>query len=137
MNPMHEKLRHVTRRHFLRESTAGIGGLALAMMLRRDGALGGGNAWGAPAGENPLAPRAPHYPARAKNVIYLHMAGSPPQQELFDHKPMLQELNGKPCPDEYLKGERFAFIKGHPELLGSPYRFSKHGESGQVMSELL
>ena len=60
-------------------------------------------------------PRPPHFAAKAKRVIYLHMAGAPPQLDLFDYKPKLVELNMQPCPDELLKGQRFAFIKGHPE----------------------
>jgi hypothetical protein len=74
---------------------------------------------------------------RAKRVIYLHMSGSPPQHDLFDYKPLLAELNGKPCPDSFLKGERFAFIKGHPKVLASPYQFKQHGQSGMWVSELL
>jgi hypothetical protein len=90
-----------------------------------------------PAGDNPLSPRQPHFPAKAKRIIYLEMAGAPPQQELFDYKPRLVELNMQPCPDELLKNQRFAFIKGHPKLLGSPYKFQQHGQSGQWVSDLL
>ena len=62
--------------------------------------------------------------APAKSVIYLHMAGSPPQQDLFDYKPRLNELDGQPCPDELFGKERFAFIKGVPKLLGTMYDFA-------------
>ena len=79
---------------------------------------------------------APARRATARSVIYLHMSGSPPQQELFDDKPKLREFHLKPCPDSLLKGERFAFIKGHPTLLGSPYSFAPCGQSGQRISEL-
>jgi hypothetical protein len=65
------------------------------------------------------------------------MAGAPSQVDLFDSKPMLQELDGKPIPDSFVKGERFAFIKGTPKLLGSPYRFTKSGQCGSEFSELL
>jgi hypothetical protein len=88
------------------------------------------------AAENPLAPRRPHFPARAKRIIYLEMAGAPPQQELFDYKPTLVKMNMQPCPDELLKNQRFAFIKGHPKLLGCPYKFQQHGQSGQWVSDL-
>ena len=74
---------------------------------------------------------------KAKAVIYLHMSGAPPQHDLFDYKPKLDELNGKPCPEEFIKGERFAFIKGAPKLLGTPYKFEQHGQSGAWISELL
>jgi hypothetical protein len=65
------------------------------------------------------------------------MSGAPPQQELFDFKPKLKELHMKPCPDDFLKNARFAFIKGHPNLLGPSYKFAQHGQSGAWMSELL
>ena len=65
------------------------------------------------------------------------MAGSPPQLDLFDYKPKLDELDGQPCPDELLEKERFAFIKGHPKMLGSPYHFAQYGEDGAWISELL
>ena len=67
-----------------------------------------------------MAPRPPHFPAKAKRVIYLHMSGGPPQQDLFDYKPTLVKHNMQPCPDELLKNQRFAFIKGHPKMLGTP-----------------
>lgn len=126
---------NLTRRHFLGRSTAGIGAAALGQLLAKDGWADQKNR--DVGSTQPLAPKQPPLPAKAKSVIYLHMAGSPPQQELFDYKPKLQEYNDKDCPDEYLQGERFAFIKGHPQLLGTPYKFSRHGESGQEISELL
>ena len=75
--------------------------------------------------------------AKAKAVIYLHMSGSPPQQDLFDFKPKLLEYHLKPCPEELIKGERFAFIKGRPVLLGSPHKLTQHGKNGTWISELL
>ena len=65
------------------------------------------------------------------------MSGSPPQHDLFDYKPKLIEINGQPCPDSFLKGERFAFIKGHPKCLGTPHKFAQHGQSGTWISDLL
>jgi hypothetical protein len=123
-----------TRRHFLRDGVTGLGALALASLLERDGRAGP-PAVTEPA--DPLAVRPPHFAPKAKNVIYLHMSGAPPQQELFDHKPKLVELHMQPCPDELLKNQRFAFIKGHPKLLGCPYKFGQHGKSGAWVSELL
>jgi hypothetical protein len=76
-------------------------------------------------------------PARAKAVIYLHMSGAPPSLDLFDYKPKLAELHMKPCPEELLKGQRFAFIKGVPKLLGSPYKFSQHGQNGAWFGETI
>jgi Protein of unknown function (DUF1501) len=130
------RLQHVrllTRRHFLRQSQLGLGALALAALIgegkRAAGAIRSADA--------PLAPRVPSAFAKARSVIYLHMSGSPPQQDLFDYKPKLVEFNMQPCPDELLKGQRFPFIKGHPNLLGTPYRFRPHGECGMEISELL
>ncbi len=133
---MNRYLDHVqtqTRRHFFGQCAVGIGAAALSSMLGDDLAA----ADPARSATRPLAPRAPDFPARAKSVIYLHMAGSPPQQELFDHKPTLVKHSGKECPKEFLKGERFAFIKGTPKLLGTPYEFAPRGESGTLVSELL
>jgi hypothetical protein len=128
------RVRLLTRRHFLRQSQIGLGALALSSLLgparpARAGASG--------AADNALAGRLPVAKAKARAVIYLHMSGSPPQQDLFDYKPKLVEYNMQPCPDELMKGQRFPFIKGHPNLLGTPYRFRPHGDCGTVMSELL
>ena len=119
-------LRAITRRHFFRDAGLGIGSMALWSLLEREGIAA------APAHQ------ATHLPARAKRIIYLFMAGAPSQIDLFDHKPALQKHDGDEIPQEFLpKGERFAFIKGTPRLLGSPYRFGRHGESGAEISELL
>jgi len=67
---------------------------------------------------NPLAPRTPHFRPKVKNVIYLHMAGSPPNLDMFDYKPELTRRNGQDCPQEFLRGRRFAFTSGTPKLLG-------------------
>ena len=121
-------LHSTTRRHFLRDTSLGLGSLALTSLLNEDLFA---------VEEGPLAPKKPHFPAKAKSVIYLHMAGAPSCLDLFDHKPKLNELDGQPCPESYYKGQQFAFIKGVPKLLGSPHKFGKHGQSGQVLSELL
>src|SRR5262249_50337627 len=72
-----------------------------------------------------------------KSVIYLFMNGAPSQLDLFEYKPKLTELHMKECPEEYFKNERFAFIRGTPKLLGSPYKFAQHGKGGTWLSELL
>ena len=98
-----------TRRHFLQQSTAGIGGIALASLMADDGLA----IESAPSrATDPLASRAPHFAAKAKRVIYLHMSGGPSQFELCDYKPDLQKLDGKDCPQSLLEGKRFAFIEG-------------------------
>ena len=131
MNPHLDSVQSSTRRHFLSSCTTGIGGIALASML---GSEASGESRG-PSGDGRLP--VSHAAPKAKAVIYLHMSGSPPQQELFDNKPLLVRLNGKECPSRYLEGERFAFIKGTPRLLGSPYRFARFGQGGTEVSELL
>jgi hypothetical protein len=123
----------LTRRQFLKASPTGLGALALA------GYLGHGSraADAVGTGADPMAPRPPHFAPKAKHVIYLHMSGGPPQQDLFDYKPELVRHNMQPCPDSLLKNQRFAFIKGHPKLLGTPYKFAQQGQSGAWVSELL
>lgn len=130
MDPRLEHARTITRRHFLGSCGAGIGAAALHGLL-------GGAAQAQAVGPEAMAPRSPHFHPRAKRVIYLHMAGAPPQQDLFDFKPKLKELDGKPCPPELLEQERFAFIEGHPTILASPYEFRQYGQSGAWVSELL
>src|SRR6059058_807455 len=133
MNPRLHQARLQTRRHFLHNMSTGIGGIALASLV-------GNRAFSRDAqrsAANPLSPKQPPLPSKAKSVIYLHMSGGPPQQELFDYKPKLKELHMQPCPESLLKGQRFAFIKGTPKMLGSPYQFHQHGKAGAWFSELL
>src|ERR1700720_630389 len=129
MNPTLQQKLHLTRRHFLRDCQLGLGGLALASLLN-DGAK-------AQEAPNLLRPRAPHYPAKAKHVIYLHMAGSPPHLDMFDYKPELVKRTGQDCPAEHLKGKRFAFTSGTPKLLGTPQQFKQYGKSGAWLSGVL
>ncbi len=124
-----ERLQTITRRHFFGRTAAGIGGMALGSLL--------GDSLLASSSANPLAPKQPHFAARSKRIIYIHMAGSPSQLDLFDYKPKLKELSGQPCPDSLFKKERFAFIKGVPKMLGTPHTFSRHGQSGLELSHLL
>ena len=108
----------------------GFGALALNSLLARDGlALGARGPDQMPLGT--------HFPARAKRVIYLHMAGAPSQLDLFEPKPALVRHDGQEVSAQLIENERFAFIEGVPKFLASPYRFQRHGESGQAMSELL
>ncbi|TAH34359.1 MAG: DUF1501 domain-containing protein [Planctomycetota bacterium] len=116
---------NASRREFLQQGCYGFGAMAFAALLARD----------LPA--RLLAAPPPRRATKARHVIFLHMAGSPSQLDLFDPKPKLVQWSGKACPDEYLRNERFAFIKGTPKMLGSPYAFAPRGRSGQVISELL
>ncbi len=115
-----------TRRHFLERCPLGLAGIYLRSISAQ-----------AATTDNPLAPKKPHHEPKAKSVIYLHMAGSPSQLELFDWKPELVKYNDQDCPQHLLEGKRFAFIKGVPKMLGTPYKFAQHGGSGAWISELL
>jgi hypothetical protein len=124
----------VDRRWFLSQCSVGIGALALHQLLARD-------AWAAPdaktMADGPLAPRAPHFPAKAKSVIFLCMAGAPSHLELFDWKPQLAKFDGTLPPPELIQGYRAAFINPSSKLLGPKFKFAKHGQSGAELSELL
>src|SRR6202042_3402197 len=131
-------LQQQTRRHFFADCGVGLGAAALSSLLAADSpALAAGNdssrdQAAAARSRNPLARRPGHFPARAKSVIYLFMAGGPSQLELFDYKPQLQKYNGQPIPDSFIRGRRFAFMdlftKQHPKLLGTVRKFARHGE---------
>src|SRR5947208_2696251 len=95
-----------TRRHFFRDCALGLGSLALSSLLQNGKTLASPAAVG-----NPLMPRATHFPARTKSVIYLFMAGGPSQLELFDYKPRLLDLSGQPIPQSFIEGKRFAFME--------------------------
>src|SRR6516164_2139747 len=125
-----------TRRQFFSGCGVNLGRLALASLLA-DGKLFGSTA----ASQNPMAPKPPHFPPKAKNVIYLFMAGGPSQLDLFDYKPKLLEYSGKVAPESLMKGKRFAFMdsftKNPPKLLGTHREFQRYGQSGLYLSELL
>ncbi len=123
---------HTTRRQFFSRCGMGLGGIALASLMN-DRLLAA-----QPKLVNPFAPKPGHFPAKAKNVIYLFMAGGPSQLELFDYKPKLIELNGKPIPQSFVEGKRFAFMgSSHGNnLLGTRRRFDQRGQSGAWVSEM-
>lgn len=127
-------LEFITRRHFLQRCNSGLGAIALSQLA--GAALANDSQEASGRDDNPLAPRAPMLPARAKNVIYLHMAGSPPQHETFDYKPELARRHMQPCPDSMLEGKMFAFIKGRPNLMGPAYKFQQYGKNGLWISEM-
>jgi Protein of unknown function (DUF1501) len=143
MDPRLVHARAITRRTFFRQAGLSLGGIALGSLLERDAfaAPSRPNAGARAAGDrrtpNALLPRPSHFPAKAKAVIYLHMSGAPPTLDLFDYKPKLVELNMQPCPESLLKGQRFAFIKGVPKMLGTPYKFRQYGQAGAWVSETL
>ena len=108
----------------------GLGGVALSEMLASD-------AMGLEAPNNPLLAKLPHFAPKAKRVIYLHLTGSPPHLDLWDHKPELVKRDGQECPDEYIKGKKFAFTSGTPKLMGSPRTFKQYGKNGLWMSDAI
>ncbi len=122
----------MTRRHFFGDCQIGLGSIALASLLGEE-AAGAGEI--SVDDRRPLLPRRPHFSARAKNVIFLHMAGSPPHLDLFDYKPELVRRTGEPCPDEFYEGKQFAFTSARPTLLGTPHAFSQHGPGGAWFSD--
>ena len=136
MNKSTENLQHISRRHFLLESAAGLGAAALASLISGCSS-DSSNPKKFAASLDPMAPRPPHFPGKAKRVIYMHMAGAPSQLELFDYKPELQKLNNKLCPPSLLEGKRFAFIRGTPKMLGPQADFKQRGQSGAYVSEYL
>lgn len=123
------------RRRFLREVGGGIGTVALAQLLngKAFGATGGPSA-GAP---NPLAPKAPPLPAKAKNVIFMFMEGGPSQMDLFDPKPGLVKWSGQPLPDSLTSQLRLAFIKKDAKVMASPRTFKPHGQAGIELSDYI
>ena len=128
LHPIREaELRLQTRRHFL----SSVGQFSLGAI-----ALHALKAEGAPtSNDNPLAPRQPHFKAKAKRVIYLHMSGGPPNLDIFDYKPELVKRNAENCPDSFLKGRTFAFTTGVPKLMGTPRTFKQYGKGGLWMSD--
>lgn len=123
-----DRLRELTRRHFLRDCGVGLGGVALTSLLTED--LVAGLA-------EERSPLGLHHAPRAKNVIFLFMAGGPSQLELFEPKPVLDAHDGEVVPPSVTAGKRFAFIQPDAKLMATNRRFARHGESGAPVSELL
>ncbi|MGD9853474.1 MAG: DUF1501 domain-containing protein [Planctomycetaceae bacterium] len=134
-----------SRREFLLSSASGLGAIGLGSMLAADGVLADGGSAGASPSQvnldavNPLAPKQPHFDAKAKACIFIFMAGAPSQLDLFDPKPRLMELHNQPLPESMYKGVRFAFLKPDTATLMAPVKrtWRKHGECGMELSDLL
>lgn len=118
---------NASRRSFLNTSGVSLSSVALASLVNDD----------AIAATPKSSTRFSHHAPRAKNVIYLHMIGAPSHLDMFDEKPELRKRHNEPCPAEVTKDRDFAFIGKTSTLAGSPWKFHRHGESGQSMSELL
>ncbi len=122
--------RYVSRRWFLKDCGLGLAGIAASALSSRQSEA-------APQAGNPLAVRQPHFPPKAKRVIYMFNAGAPSHLELFDNKPELTKRNGQLPPAELLKGYRAAFINPNSALLGPKFKFERHGQCGMELSEVL
>jgi len=144
MNLLHSlryaSAQQATRRYFLKQS---LGGLAAACCgLAATSAPASNSSQSSRAGlafdpKQPWNPRPSHFAPQARRVIYLHMDGAPSQLELFEHKPELNALHGQDCPQQFLEGKRFAFIRGVPQLLGPLYPFEQVGQAGCWVSDRL
>src|SRR3990172_3859395 len=140
MHPQQHALREITRRHFFADCRLGLGSLALASLMDEQlfgATVSSSSRSSGGTSAEPLAARQTHFPARAKSVIFLFMAGGPSQLELFDDKPKLRELDGQVIPPSYVANKRFAFIKQDAKLLGTRRKFRRYGECGAAMSTLL
>ena len=117
-------LRDLSRRHFFSRCGIGVGSIALGSLMAR---------------EDAQRPKRGHFPARAKSVIFLFMAGGPSQLDMFERKPELQKRNGQPIPESFTKGKRFAFMDSshRNNLLASKFSFRQHGQAGVWVNDLL
>lgn len=130
-------MQYHTRRHFIKESAMGLGALALGYLLDGCGSKSTAADNSLFDAANPLAPKPPMFPGKAKSVIFIHMAGAPSQLELFSYKPELSKLDGQDCPQSLLEGKKFAFIRGVPKMLGPQAAFKQYGQSGMWLSDNL
>jgi len=130
MNRSADTANQLSRRHFLGECGVGTGKIALASLLAGPASL-------AAKEQLPRGHIRRHFPASVKAVIHLFMAGAPSQLELFNERPLLAKLEGKPLPDSILGDQRYAFIQAKAGVLGPRFAFSRHGKSGQLISEAL
>lgn len=129
---MNNSLKTLTRRQLFEDCGVGLGRIGLASAM-----AGGFSGLLKASPNNPLAPRDTHFSPKAKRVIFLFMAGAPSQLELFDNKPKLRELDGKPIPPSVIAGQRYAFIQPDAAVLAPRFSFSKHGQSGAEISDRL
>ena len=127
---------NMARRYFLNECRLGLGKIAIASLCAGS-LLAPRTALGETRSNSMGLPGLPHFPAKVKRVIYLFMAGAPSQLDLFDYKPKLAELEGKPLPPSVIEGQRYAFIQPNAAVLGPRFKFERQGNSGMEISEVL
>src|SRR5579863_5545840 len=127
-----EEFRRIqTRRSFFQECAGGIGIAALAHLMQGEGRAA------STRDVNPLAPKPPHFPAKAKNMIFMFMEGGPSQLDLFDPKPELAKWDGKPLPASITKDLQLAFIKPTAAVMASRRQFAPRGKCGMEISDYL
>jgi hypothetical protein len=132
MDPIFESKLLTTRRHLLGSMAGGIGAIAMHDLLAASASAP------QPAlATDPMAPKLPPLPAKAKRMIVIHLTGSPPHLDLYDHKPELVKRDGQDCPAETIAGKKFAFTSGTPKLLGTPRKWTKCGQSGMELSDAI
>ena len=132
MDPALERQLHINRRQFFGKCATGIGTAALASMLNPGAAAG--------QGVDPLLPKAPHFAAKAKRVIYLFQSGAPSQLDLFDYKPQMREMFDMDLPDSVQMGQRLTGMTSEQDrfpVAPSVFDFNQHGQGGAWISELL
>lgn len=135
MNQLDKLSDHLNRREFLRKSGMGLGAIALSSLLNP--LTGATKALHSGVGG---VLKEPHFPPKAKRVIYLFQSGGPSQLETFDYKPMLEKMNGEELPDSVRKGQRLTGMSAGQSslpLAGSQFKFAQYGKSGAWVSELL
>jgi hypothetical protein len=140
VDPLRENRLHVTRREFFGKAASGIGAPSLAWLLARDGLAANPNSEGAVGVRVGGLEGVPHFAPKAKHVIYLFQNGAPTHVELFDYKPKLEAMHGKPVPESSFAGKRFSTMTGNPQgklLLAPVEPFRRHGESGAWVSRFL
>ena len=133
-NHFHERGLPLSRRWFLRECGIGLGKIGLASLLT-DAFVSRAMSAGAPV--DLMAPKQPHFPGKAKAVIHLFMAGAPSQLDLFDYKPELLKLEGKPLPPSVIGGQRYAFIRSDAAVMAPRFKFKKYGQSGKELADII
>jgi hypothetical protein len=126
MSPFTPQPTPIARRHFLHECGVGLGKISLAALLTDAFAASG-----------PLAVKRPHFTPKAKRVVHLFMAGAPSHLDLFDYKPALAKLEGKPLPPSVIGGQRYAFIRPDAAVMAPRFKFAKHGQCGAEIAEVL
>ena len=119
----------ISRRWFLGQCAIGLGQMGLAGLLAES--------WPSSASQanEPFTSRQPHFPAKAKAVIHLFMAGAPSQLDLFDYKPLLVEYDGRSLPPAIIGDQRYAFIRSDAAVMAPRFKFARHGRCGMELSE--